>query len=75
MRLSGPGIGWVSWWWSIAVRSRQERSPRILIIPAPNSRRISSQRRNSIISCGGGTACEPSSPTSAPHSSSIDSQP
>ena len=52
-RLRGPGIGWVSWWYMSAVRSRHSRPPRILIMPAPNSRRNTSHQNSTITTVDG----------------------
>lgn len=74
-QLNGPGIGWVSWWYLRQVRSRQQRSPRSLISPAPNSTRNSSQRNSSSTVNGGATLALPRNTASEPASSSSDSHP
>ncbi len=74
-QLSGPGIGWVSWWWSRQVSFRQHSSPRILISPAPNSTRNSSQRSRNSTTIGGATSSLPRNTATKPVSSSSDSHP
>lgn len=74
-QLSGPGIGWVSWWKSRQVRSRQQGSPRILISPAPNSTRNSTQRSRKRTTIGGATSSLPRNTARKPTSRSRDSQP
>lgn len=74
-QLSGPGIGCVSWWWSRQVSLRQQGSPRILIRPAPNSTRNSSQRSRNSTTIGGATSSLPRRTARKPVSSSSDSQP
>lgn len=74
-QLSGPGIGWVSWWKSRQVSSRQHASPRILISPAPNSTRNSSHRSSHSTRTGAAVSPVPRKIARNPVSSSSDSQP
>lgn len=74
-QLSGPGIGWVSWWNSRQVSFRQHSSPRILMRPAPNSTRKSSQRSSHSTSTGAAVSALPRNTARKPVSSSSDSQP
>lgn len=74
-QLSGPGIGWVSWWKYRHVSLRQHSSPRILISPAPNSTRNSTQRSSHSTSTGGAVCALPRKTARKPVSSSSDSQP
>ena len=62
-RLTGFGIGCVSWWYMRAVRSRHSRPPRILIMPAPNSRRNTSHQIATMIVMGGGWSFDPRNAT------------
>lgn len=74
-QLSGPGIGWVSWWKSRQVSFRQHASPRILMSPAPNSSRNSSHRSSQSTSTGGAVSPVPRKTARNPVSRSSDSQP
>lgn len=74
-QLSGPGIGWVSWWKYRQVSFRQHASPRILISPAPNSTRNSTQRSRKRTTIGGATSSLPRKTARKPTSRSSDSQP
>ena len=75
MRLTGFGIGWVSWWKYMAVRSRHAVSPRSLIMPAPNSSRNTSHVVSTNMVSGGGTASDPRKAAWKPASTSSISQP
>lgn len=74
-QLNGPGIGCVSWWWYRQVSFRQHASPRILISPAPNSTRNSTQRTRNSATTGGATSSLPRKTARKPTSRSRDSQP
>ena len=74
-RLNGFGIGCVSWWYVSAVRSRHSRPPRILIMPAPNSRRNTSHQIATMIVTGGGWSFDPRNATVKSASQSSISQP
>ncbi len=74
-RLSGPGIGCVSWWNISAVRSRHSRPPRSLIMPAPNSSRNTSHTTSSSASVGGAWSSAPRNAIRKPASHSSSSQP